>query len=234
MRCVVKINRKEVMAVSTAISAVAAATLEKFSDIEAKVMVPVFESDKAVIHVVINAVESVTEIVIPDDFANKAKKFGIDPGSYMQEFTSFRNGTLKLVGFTDVPVGDIKNARCIVADGKKTYLMKATLVKKYLSTPNPLTPDGKLDRKKSKIENKAHKKSTPVPVMDGETIKTSGNAVVKLNAQLKEAGLWRKGCQFLSRDEKTELLTTRSKKIQNRIYRIVDHKLEKIYGTKAA
>ena len=52
--------------------------------------------------------------------------------------------------------------------------------------------------------------------------------VVKLNVELKEAGLWRKGCQFLSSDEKTKLLNAKSKKMQNVIYKIVERKFQKV------
>ena len=52
--------------------------------------------------------------------------------------------------------------------------------------------------------------------------------IVKLNVKLKEKKLWRSGCQFLSSEEKQQLLSAKNKAECEVVYKILEKKMKKI------
>jgi hypothetical protein len=90
--------------------------------------------------------------------------------------------------------------------------IRACLAKKTTEKPEPKEPTSSPESSEKKDEQK--------PI--------SAPRVVKLNDELKKKGLWVKGAQFFSSEEKTKLLNAKNEKQRKELYALLGAKVSKL------
>ena len=149
---------------------------------------------------------------------NECTQRKFDPATYKN--VSNKNVLVKALELNDAE-GKKESAPAPVVE-KKT--VKAPVVEKK-TVKAPPVPKKKTEEKAEApvVETeKAEKPKRPAPDL---------SSVVNLNQKLRDAGLWKTGCQFLTTDEKNKLIAAKTDKERKAIYDALEKKRTTINAT---